>query len=146
MSEQPKSVSTRSKFHIPNSTLFAMGYVDLIFTLKLTNKDLLKPEGEQNQSEENQKSDDRYYHIEDFNTIEDLKFLEDKQELWDKITVSGGNDTLKQLLVGNKISKKKVKLNISVLTVLYLVETQNFLQIYLNTFVSKIIYILTKLL
>ena len=47
MSEQPKSVSTRSKFHIPNSTLFAMGYVDLIFTLKLTNKDLLKPEGEQ---------------------------------------------------------------------------------------------------
>ena len=110
MSEQPKSVSTRSKFHIPNSTLFAMGYVDLIFTLKLTNKDLLKPEGEQNQSEENQKSDDRYYHIEDFNTIEDLKFLEDKQELWDKITVSGGNDTLKQLLVGNKISKKKSKI------------------------------------
>ena len=110
MSEQPKSVSTRSKFHIPNSTLFAMGYVDLIFTLKLTNKDLLKPEGEQNQSDENQKSDDRYYHIEDFNTIEDLKFLEDKQELWDKITVSGGNDTLKQLLVGNKISKKKSKI------------------------------------
>ena len=110
MSEQPKSVSTRSKFHIPNSTLFAMGYLDLIFSLKLTNKDLLKPEGEQNKSEEGQKSEDRYYHLEDFKSIEDLKFLEEKQELWDKITVSGGNDTLKQLLIGNKISKKKSKI------------------------------------
>jgi hypothetical protein len=33
-----------------------MGYVDLIFKLKLTNKDLLKSEEGQNQSEENAKS------------------------------------------------------------------------------------------
>ena len=114
MSKASKSGSTKSKFHDPNTILFAMGYVDLIFKLKLTNKDLLKSEGGQNQSEENakpgQKTDDKYYHIEDFKSIEDLRFLKDKKELWDKITLSGGNDTLKQLLIGNKIAKKKCKI------------------------------------
>ena len=70
MSKASKSGSTKSKFHDPNTILFAMGYVDLIFKLKLTNKDLLKSEEGQNQSEENaksgQKTDDKYYHIEDF--------------------------------------------------------------------------------
>ena len=114
MSKASKSGSTKSKFHDPNTILFAMGYVDLIFKLKLTNKDLLKSEEGQNQSEENaksgQKTDDKYYHIEDFKSIEDLQFLKDKKELWDKITLSGGNDTLKQLLIGNKIAKKKCKI------------------------------------
>ena len=44
MSKTTKSGSTKMKFHEPSSTLFAMGYVDLIFKLKLTNKDLLKSE------------------------------------------------------------------------------------------------------
>ena len=114
MSKTTKSGSTKMKFHEPSSTLFAMGYVDLIFKLKLTNKDLLKSDEDQNKAEENDKqdpkTDDRYYHIEDFNTIEDLKFLEDKKDLWDKITLSGGNDTIKQLLIGNKISKRKCKI------------------------------------
>ena len=56
MSKASKSGSTKSKFHDPNTILFAMGYVDLIFKLKLTNKDLLKSEEGQNQSEENAKS------------------------------------------------------------------------------------------
>ena len=114
MSKASKSGSTKSKFHDPNTILFAMGYVDLIFKLKLTNKDLLKSEGGQNQNEENakpgQKTDDKYYHIEDFKSIADLQFLKDKKELWDKITLSGGNDTLKQLLIGNRIAKKKCKI------------------------------------
>ena len=114
MSKASKSGSTKSKFHDSTSTLFAMGYVDLIFKLKLTNKDLLKSEEGQKQSEENnkqdQKTDDKYYHITDFKSIEDLQFLKDKKELWDKITLSGGNDTIKQLLIGNKIAKKKSKI------------------------------------
>ena len=114
MSKTTKTGSTKMKFHDSSSTLFAMGYVDLIFKLKLTNKDLLKSEDDQNKAEENEKqdpkTDDRYYHIEDLNTIEDLKFLEGKKELWDRITLSGGNDTIKQLLIGNRISKKKCKI------------------------------------
>ena len=114
MSKASKSGSTKSKFHESTSTLFAMGYVDLIFKLKLTNKDLLKSEDDQQQSEQNekqgQKTDDKYYNISDFKSIEDLQFLKDKRELWDKITLTGGNDTIKQLLIGNKIAKKKSKI------------------------------------
>ena len=114
MSKASKSGSTKSKFHESTSALFAMGYVDLIFKLKLTNKDLLKSEDGQQQSEEDnkqgQKTDDKYYNISDFKSIEDLQFLKDKRELWDKITLTGGNDTIKQLLIGNKIAKKKSKI------------------------------------
>ena len=114
MSKSIKSGSTKLKYSEPSSSLFAMGYVDLIFKLKLTNKDLLKSGEDPNQTEENNKQDpnkdDRYYHIEDMKTIEDLKFLKDKKELWDKITLSGGNDTIKQLLIGNRIAKKKCKI------------------------------------
>ena len=114
MSKSNKAGSTKSKFHEPSSTLFAIGYVDIIFKLRLTKKDLLKFEGEQNKTEENEKqeqtADDKYYNIKDMNTIEDLKFLEDQKELWDKIIISSGNDTLNQLLIGNKISKRKCKI------------------------------------
>ena len=114
MSKASKSRITKAKFNDSNSILFSMGYVDLIFKLKLTNKDLLKPEEDQNKNEENdkkgQKTDDKYYNIEDFRSIEDLQFLKDKKELWDKITLSGGNDTLKQILIGNRIAKKKCKI------------------------------------
>ena len=109
-----KSGSTKLKYSEPSSSLFAMGYVDLIFKLKLTNKDLLKSGEDPNQTEENNKQDtkkdDRYYHIEDMKTIEDLQFLKDKKDLWDKITLSGGNDTIKQILIGNRIAKKKCKI------------------------------------
>ena len=85
------------------STLFTMGYVDLIFKLNLSDKDLEK------NSEENQNSgneEDKYYKLEDLQSIQDLNFIKDKKEIWDKIIVSGGNDTIKQLLIGNKTSKK----------------------------------------
>ena len=114
MSKSIKSGSSKVKVNEPNSSLFAMGYVDLIFKIKFTNKDLLKAGEDPNQTEEtnkqDQKKDDRYYHIEDLKSIEDLKFLKDKKELWDKITLSGGNDTLNQLLIGNRIAKKKCKI------------------------------------
>ena len=114
MSKSIKSGSTKLKYSEPSSSLFAMGYVDLIFKLKLTNKDLLKSGEDPNQTEESNKQDpnkdDKYYHIEDMKTIEDLQFLKNKKELWDKITLSGGNDTIKQLLIGNRIAKKKCKI------------------------------------
>ena len=98
----------------PTPVLFSMGYIDLIFKIKLTDKDLFKTEEEQkkeenpeNEEEKENTPADRYYHIEDLNNIEDLKFLKDKKELWDKIGLSGGNDTLKQILIGNRISKKR---------------------------------------
>ena len=96
-----KSKSKTSGFTDSNSVLFTMGYVDLIFKLNLTDKDLEKPDVKENENEE------KYYKIEDINSIKDLKFIEDKKSIWDKINVSGANDTIKQLLIGNKIAKKK---------------------------------------
>ena len=100
MSKAVKSAKSKSRIiSQPPPVLFSMGYLDLIFKLKLTNKDLLKSEEDskkveepENQEEKVNTPDDRYYHIEDLNTIEDLQFLKNKKELWDKISLSGVND------------------------------------------------------
>ena len=124
MSKSVKNGKPKSKSSIDsNSVLFAMGYFDIILKIKLTDEDLLKStenveneqNNENNENNENEESstpkdNDNYYHIENLNYIEDLEFLENKKEIWDKITISGGNDTLKQLLIGNRISKKKCKI------------------------------------
>ena len=78
---------------------FAMGEMDLIFTITFTDKDLEKPDGE---------GDDKYYKIEDMSSIKDLQFLKDKdEEFIGRIKVRPNNEFTKQLLLGNKISKKK---------------------------------------
>ena len=121
MSKTVKTSKSKAKLTSePTASLFAMGYIDLIFKIKLSKKDLLKseedlkkaetPENPNENEEQENTPEDRYYHIEDLNTIEDLQFLKDKKQLWDKISLSGGNDTLKQLLIGNRISKKRCKI------------------------------------
>ena len=116
MSKSVKNGKSKSKSSLePNSVLFAMGYFDVILKIKFTKEDLLKPSENKETSENPENPDsstpnDNYYHIEDLNSIEDLDFLENKKHLWDKIIISGGNDTLKQLLIGNRISKKKCKI------------------------------------
>ena len=78
---------------------FAMGEMDLIFTINFTDKDLEKPDGE---------GDDKYYKIEDMSSIKDLSFLKDKgEEFIGRIKMRPNNEFTKQLLLGNKISKKK---------------------------------------
>lgn len=78
---------------------FAMGEMDLIFTITFTDKDLEKPEGE---------GEDKYYKIEDMSSIKDLQFLKDKdEEFIGRIKMRPNNEFTKQLLLGNKISKKK---------------------------------------
>ena len=112
-----KFVKNKSRTKLaPDSSLFAMGYIDLIFKIKLTKKDLYKSEDSSKKEETDENGEkehnpeDKYYNIDDFKSIEDLHFLKDKKELWDKISLSGGNDTLKQLLIGNRISKKRCKI------------------------------------
>ena len=146
MSKTVKSGKSKTKLvQDPVNTLFAMGYVDLIFKIKFTDKDLLKTESNSNKTEENKEQEkdkeksDSYYHIEDLNTLADLDFLKDRKYLWDKITISGGNDTLKQLLVGNKIAKKKCNVEYLDLICLNSKKKKKLLKKYLNIFVIKII-------
>ena len=113
MSKQAKAGKNKSKatgFSESTPTMFTMGYIDLIFKINLSDKDLEKPPSEQDKNEESQNKkneEDKYYKLEDLKSIKDLNFIKDKKEIWDKIVVSGGNDSLKQLIIGNKTSKKK---------------------------------------
>ena len=74
----------------------SFGKLDLIYKIEFNEKDL--ENGEQP------------YNIEDINSIKDLSFIKEKKNIWDKIIVKPNNQTLEQLLFGNKISKKKMNL------------------------------------
>ena len=79
---------------------FAMGPMDLIFEINFDDKDLENPNS---QSEE-----DKYLKIEDMNSISNLSFLQDKpEEFLNTIKIKPNNEFIKQLILGNKISKKK---------------------------------------
>ena len=78
----------------------SFGKLDLLYRIEFAEKDLEKPEKDEN--------GDKYYNIEDFNSIKDLEFIKDKKAIWDKITLKGNNATLEQLLIANKMSKKKM--------------------------------------
>ena len=115
MNKTGKTKTKSSAFSDSIPVMFAMGYVDLIFTLNLTDKDLEKSQNEDNanneQNDKKGKNEDKYYKLEDLTSIQSLNFMKDKKEIWDKIILSGGNDTIKQLLIGNKTSKKKCKID-----------------------------------
>ena len=87
------------KEEAPKPALLCIGFVDLVFKLDLTDKDLEKKDAKDN--------DDKYYKLEDFTDIKSLEFLKNNKSLWDRIVLKPGNDSVKQLLVGNKASKKK---------------------------------------
>ena len=81
---------------------FAMGEMDLIFEIFFDDKDLENP---QSKSE-----DDKYYKIENMKEIKDLSVLKDKfenEEFLNTIKLKPNNEFIKQLLIGNKIAKKK---------------------------------------
>ena len=78
----------------------AMGQMDLIMEINFKDEDLLNP----NSSSD----DDKYLNIENFESIKDLSFLQDKKEdFLNTIKIKPNNNFVKQLLLGNIISKKK---------------------------------------
>ena len=99
MSKSDKSgkTKTKSSFLESGPTVFVMGYVDLVFTIKLIEKDL--------------QNEDKKIKFEDLLSIKDLNFMKDKYDIWDRIILRGGNDTLRHLLIGNKTSKKKCRID-----------------------------------
>ena len=82
MSKTVKSGKSKTKLvQDPVNTLFAMGYVDLIFKIKFTDKDLLKTESNSNKTEENKEQEknkeksDSYYPINIFYLSRSLNLL-----------------------------------------------------------------------
>ena len=95
--------------------LFTMGELDLVFRIDFREDDLEKLESENKSGEkESKEENNNYYKLEDINTLKDLSFIKENEDLWDRIKLKPGNDNIKLLLIGNKNSKKKYKLNIFV--------------------------------
>ena len=94
--QQGKQNKPKIKEAVPLALSF--GKMDFIYKIEFNEKDLEKPE----------QKDEKYYDIEKFESIKDLQFLKDKKNIWDKIQLIPNNSTLEQLLIANKISKKKM--------------------------------------
>ncbi len=98
--KQQKEAST------PLSSCLSFGKLDLIYRIEFNEKDLEKTEEDMKKDENGSK----YYNIEDIKSIKDLSFLKDKKNIWDKIILKPNNPTLEQLLIGSKLTKKKINI------------------------------------
>ena len=88
--------------------LFTMGELDLIFKIEFKKEDLEKSESQSSDKESNNEIE--YYKLEDLNELKDLSFLADREEIWDKIQLKPGNETLNLLITGSKNNKKKCQI------------------------------------
>ena len=87
--------------NIPSGNTLSLGELDLIFEINFTDQDLLNP---------NAKSEDpeKYYKLENLNTIKDLSFISSLSiDFINRIKLKPNNHLIRQILLGNKISKKK---------------------------------------
>ena len=97
--KDPKQKQPTNDNVISGNTL-SMGELDLIFEINFTDQDLENPNPP---SEEK-----RYYKLENLHTIKDLSFMSSlSSEFISKIKLKPNNHLIRQLLLGNKISKKK---------------------------------------
>ena len=125
MPQDKKTKQTKASKPKEKPSLLYIGYLDLVFKLDLTDKDLEKKNASKEENKDNKDNkddketkgnkdnDDKYYKIEDFSDIKSLEqILKDNKSLWDRIVLKPGNDSVKQILIGNKASKKNVELNI----------------------------------
>jgi hypothetical protein len=72
--KQQKNSKAKPKQKIKEAIPLALsfGKLDIIYKLEFSEKDLEKPENEQN--------DGKYYDIENFNSIKDLQFIKEKKK------------------------------------------------------------------
>jgi hypothetical protein len=99
-----KKQNKSKKLEDSHPHLLTFGELDLIFKIEFKKDDLEKSESSDKETSNNETE---YYKLEDLNELKDLKFLQDNEELWDKIQLKPGNESLKVLLIGNKNLKKK---------------------------------------
>ena len=86
--------------NIISGNILSIGELDLIFEINFTEEDLEIPDP--------QSETKKYYKLENISTLNDLKFISSlSQEFINKIKLKPNNHLIRQLLLGNKISKKK---------------------------------------
>ena len=87
-----------------SSTLFTMGELDLTLKIEFKKDDL-----ERSESSSDKESNKEPYKLEELKELKDLSFLSDNEELWEKIQIKAGNENINSILLGNKNTKKRCK-------------------------------------
>ena len=86
--------------NIISGNILSIGELDLIFEINFTDVELEIPNS--------QNEEKKYYKLENIYTLHDLKFISSlSNEFINKIKLKPNNHLIRQLLLGNKISKKK---------------------------------------
>ena len=98
--KKPQGKQNKQKIKEAIPLALSFGKIDIIYRIEFTEKDLEKPE--------NENQDEKYYDIENINSIKDLSFIKEKKNIWDKFQLIPNNSTLEQLIIANKIAKKKM--------------------------------------
>ena len=92
--------SKQSTDNITSGNTLSIGELDLILEINFTDKELENPKPEDESK--------KYYKLENINTLSDLSFISSlSPDFINKIKLKPNNHLIRQLLLGNKISKKK---------------------------------------
>ena len=87
--------------NLPPGNTLTMGELDLIFEINFTDQELENPKARDNDPK-------KFYKLENLYTIRDLLFISSlPNDFINRIKLKPNNHLLRQLLLGNKISKKK---------------------------------------
>ena len=98
--KKPQGKQNKQKIKEAIPLALSFGKIDIIYRIEFSEKDLEKPE--------NENQEEKYYNIENINSIKDLSFIKEKKNIWDKFQLIPNNPTLEQLIIANKIAKKKM--------------------------------------
>ena len=86
---------------ISSGNTLSIGELDIIFEINFTDQELENPKGKNDESK-------RYYKLENLHTIRDLSFISSlSNDFINRIKLKPNNHLLRQILLGNKISKRK---------------------------------------
>ena len=103
--KQHKKVASQDN----SQKVFTMGKLDLTLKIDFRDEDLVENnEGGEEPSNQNGKTTKNF---EDLNAIKDLDFIKNNKKLLNRIKVTSQNEMIKLLLIGNKNSKKKYKID-----------------------------------
>ena len=95
-----KLKQTSNEISPPGNTL-SMGELDLIFEINFTDQELEDPKAQNDEQK-------KYIQLENLHTIRDLSFISSLSiDFINRIKLKPNNHLLRQILLGNKISKKK---------------------------------------
>ena len=93
--QNPKKINKEKPTDSPKCNMFTIGKLNLTFIIEFNDKDLIE-----------RKDGKKINHsINNIKTVKDLEFIKDNKELINRIKLESEDDSIKQLIMLNKVSK-----------------------------------------